>query len=1212
MNTSPVVPSRMVLTEAVRTNARLGHENLGFLSEKHGLAPSRLPILAMPESHRAWDQIVDEYPALWRELRLRSTIDALPILSTAPEELPDEYLLRASGVLSMLAHGYVRVQTQPPDTLPLAISQPWEEVTRRLGRHTPVLSYIDLIIYNWKLKDPGLADPMRVENLELLIPTVGNREEDVLYLTQIEIVAQSAPMIGQVVRAQEAVVAGDVESLEREMLAIIDGLRHVGEVSFQKIDPNPRSATFVDPVLLAKTVAPFAVPITPGVHGPSGTSSPIAHLMDVFLGRTRYETLLGTEALGIRNAYPPHWLDFLEAVGKISLRDFVEASGNKHLQGVFQALMDAYASDKGFLGIHRLKVYGYLETMFKMGRSRTIGGFAGLFREQAWAAADRELGKSRDERFLQLKEYPTFGLPKWDSAVAGTSDAAAVPIRHIPFDVSGTGVQYRPGDRCGVLAENSRELVDLTLRALRASGEEIVRLDRTWQAAVQRRQGYEGAVTLPLAQFLAYGKLRPVQRHIAKELYRLTASSRLKQIINERGEDQWELWDLLDFLYEAGFETRRLWKAEPWERESICKIIPPEVFRLYSISSAMPDAEDADPTAPQTLELTVRRLEYQTKETEVSRAATRRGTASNYLHRLVTAEAGSPRRSASLRVAAAPRFHLPLDPRTPIVMFAAGAGIAPFRGFVQERSRHADSGETWLFFGTRTVEEFFFFDEIEQWVGQGKLNLRVAFSAAAVRMRSDPSEGGRLLTEPGQRGRINAIIEDEQNARILWDLLRAKQDGGKGAVIYVCGQTGFAVSVMESLQAVIRRFSPGADELERDRQARETFYGLFAERRYLQDIFTTYSGIFRDDPNAFNASDVVLHNDEAHGFWFVIDGRVYDMTEFAQIHAGGFQTIRNSVGMDATRSYQNVMHHLNTEVDAMLGMYEIGHIRRLAFGQEWGVALGPNGITYVSLEDAFKAWVRYLYLIVEMENALATDYGVQKKVTTLGEDPLQLTPLKTQIATETHRRFISGYLDDLLGDDLQHLWAISTGLCAPAEDVRRLRQELDAIELLPAARLTRQCADIMQQLIDRMLAADGTDGRTFEQLRGLCALVDMQDRQCLSNLKLLLRQGVMLFEEHEEQTVTAGGRALVETLLRVPAIVREYYAGIAAGMAMVGADHLFVAAPSPPSGVTGEPRRRSAAEIRRTRAEFELPGHGMIVNRAEIGQVDPDSPTVVR
>ena len=44
----------------------------------------------------------------------------------------------------------------------------------RLGREQEVLSYIDLIVYNWRLRDPALTEPMVVENLELLFPTVGN------------------------------------------------------------------------------------------------------------------------------------------------------------------------------------------------------------------------------------------------------------------------------------------------------------------------------------------------------------------------------------------------------------------------------------------------------------------------------------------------------------------------------------------------------------------------------------------------------------------------------------------------------------------------------------------------------------------------------------------------------------------------------------------------------------------------------------------------------------------------------------------------------------------------------------------------------------------------------------------------------------------------------------------------------------------------------
>lgn len=52
-------------------------------------------------------------------------------------------------------------------------------------------------------------------------------------------------------------------------------LRQTAEVTFQKIDVNPLSATYVDQVLWGKSVAPFAVPLDQGVPGRSGTSTPI-------------------------------------------------------------------------------------------------------------------------------------------------------------------------------------------------------------------------------------------------------------------------------------------------------------------------------------------------------------------------------------------------------------------------------------------------------------------------------------------------------------------------------------------------------------------------------------------------------------------------------------------------------------------------------------------------------------------------------------------------------------------------------------------------------------------------------------------------------------------------------------------------------------------------------------------------------------------------
>ncbi|KAI1639803.1 NADPH-cytochrome P450 reductase [Biscogniauxia mediterranea] len=77
-------------------------------------------------------------------------------------------------------------------------------------------------------------------------------------------------------------------------------------------------------------------------------------------------------------------------------------------------------------------------------------------------------------------------------------------------------------------------------------------------------------------------------------------------------------------------------------------------------------------------------------------------------------------------------FKLPSDPSKPIIMIGPGTGVAPFRGFVQERAKQAESGEnvgrTLLFFGCRKREEDFVYEsEWEKALGDN-FELITAFS----------------------------------------------------------------------------------------------------------------------------------------------------------------------------------------------------------------------------------------------------------------------------------------------------------------------------------------------------------------------------------------------------------------------------------------------------------------------------------------------------
>jgi cytochrome P450/NADPH-cytochrome P450 reductase len=158
-------------------------------------------------------------------------------------------------------------------------------------------------------------------------------------------------------------------------------------------------------------------------------------------------------------------------------------------------------------------------------------------------------------------------------------------------------------------------------------------------------------------------------------------------------------------------------------------------------------------------------------------------------------------------------FRLPENHAVPIIMVGPGTGVAPFRGFLQERAALKAGGATlgpaMLFFGCRHPEQdFLYADELKAFAAGGITELHTAFSRA---------EGPKTYVQ-------NLVAAQKDR---VWSLIE------QGAIVYVCGDGGkMEPDVKAALVAIYRKRS-GADAEAASRWIDD----LGAKNRYVLDVW---------------------------------------------------------------------------------------------------------------------------------------------------------------------------------------------------------------------------------------------------------------------------------------------------------------------------------------------------------------------------------------
>lgn len=341
-------------------------------------------------------------------------------------------------------------------------------------------------------------------------------------------------------------------------------------------------------------------------------------------------------------------------------------------------------------------------------------------------------------------------------------------VRHIEIDLSGSGLQYRAGDALGVWFENDPAVVDEILAAVSLKGDEPVNAGGQGKT-VREALLHDWEIGLNTPQFVqGYAEIsgNPELKQAAADASAYAAANPIAGIVSQ---------------YPAALTA-----------EQLAGLLRPLAPRLYSISSAPEEVGEE-------VHLTVGVLRYE------HNGIPRTGAASGFLGGRLEEEG-----IVRVFVEENPRFRLPENPDTPVIMIGAGTGVAPFRAFMQQRAVNGDSGKNWLIFGNQHfTQDFLYQTEWQGWAKDGLLNK---YDFAWSR---------------DQEEKIYVQHKIREEAAELWQWLQ------QGARIYVCGDASRMAKDVEQalLDTIAEQGGLSADDAD------EYLDNLRQEGRYQRDVY---------------------------------------------------------------------------------------------------------------------------------------------------------------------------------------------------------------------------------------------------------------------------------------------------------------------------------------------------------------------------------------
>ncbi|KAJ8111431.1 hypothetical protein OPT61_g5967 [Boeremia exigua] len=321
------------------------------------------------------------------------------------------------------------------------------------------------------------------------------------------------------------------------------------------------------------------------------------------------------------------------------------------------------------------------------------------------------------------------------------SDPGSPVRKHLEITLP-PGMTYRTGDRLAVLPQNPRSVVQRALKRLGLSQDSVLTITCAAPTPLPVETPVRAAEVLR-----AYVELQqPTTESDLCVLIRATRDASSKAWLSRLAEDLRD--DRVATNRPSVLELLELFPAIDISPAAFLAMQPPMKARQYCISSS-------PLWHPSRVAVTFSAVHR--PPTQDNKMAA--GTASAYLSSLAVGD------DVFVKIEECGEdFRLPADD-VPLIMIAAGTGLAPFRGFVQERAAQVAAGRTLaaalLFYGCRSLDDDPHTDSLERWEQLGAVSVRRAYSRAP-----EQSQGCRHVQDRVYSDRADLVELSAAGARL--------------------------------------------------------------------------------------------------------------------------------------------------------------------------------------------------------------------------------------------------------------------------------------------------------------------------------------------------------------------------------------------------------------------------------------------------------------